>query len=509
MNPPSSSGSTQSPASSSAPRAQSPRASHAQSLSSSLAHSYYSPTKVDIVREATKRVPLNSMNLPEGFHRSDLLHLDCIRKIVPQEELLKLNGIDLSRGKYTDEGPLLILDERVVRAAYVPLDYREGFPTLPNGSPFWMELDFEPIDAFRVFERYLKQGTEQGARRLFSLACDPGVQRLVISSINKQDLDNALSLDGPSPFNDADSNIEGYINGNGNSNGNGNRFHALSESIQPSQQYEHQIARQHERLQRVRDVDDFESIEEIDNYQYAQQRDKANIVNEQLKVWYTLYYWGPRSKSYDIFYLDGIRQSQGMIALSLQNKHYSDSVRLYNRVLEFIEGSSIESQSEDGTSRFWNQITPRVLVDLMKQLGHMSRVSVGLPAMGPAAANSPQTASGLLRALISANEGLGSIGSDSERSHPGRPRLYAPIDEAGAEQTQMLTQAQRQAQISIDEDETVRRIATIFNSAKARLESSVITSTSPESEPKLTPESVSVSVSVSRLELEPELPGID
>ena len=54
-----------------------------------------------------------------------------------------------------------------VKAAYVPLCYTEGFPTL-NGVPFWIQLNFEPAVAYKCFDLYLSQGRD-GARQIYIL----------------------------------------------------------------------------------------------------------------------------------------------------------------------------------------------------------------------------------------------------------------------------------------------------------------------------------------------------
>lgn len=59
-------------------------------------------------------------------------------------------GIDRSTGTE------IFVDPQLAHA-YVPLDYNEGFPTLPNGRAFWTIFDWEPLQAFQTFEAYLNQ----------------------------------------------------------------------------------------------------------------------------------------------------------------------------------------------------------------------------------------------------------------------------------------------------------------------------------------------------------------
>jgi len=87
-------------------------------------------------------LPKNSYGLPLGLYRIDLLPED------PTDE-------DLEN-------------------AFVPIEYSEGFPTLPDGRPVWSQLPFEPQEAFRAFQAYLQQpqSTDTGVRTLSTLPLD-------------------------------------------------------------------------------------------------------------------------------------------------------------------------------------------------------------------------------------------------------------------------------------------------------------------------------------------------
>lgn len=43
-----------------------------------------------------------------------------------------------------------------IRQAFMPLEYHEGFPAFRNGDPFWLQLIYEPQDAYDAFHRYLQ-----------------------------------------------------------------------------------------------------------------------------------------------------------------------------------------------------------------------------------------------------------------------------------------------------------------------------------------------------------------
>jgi len=478
-------------------------------------------TRADIVREASRRVPLNQLGLPEGFHRSDLLHTDCVKKVLTQDELMRSPNdphIDLSRGILTDEGPLLILDERLIRLAYVPLDYRENFPTLPNsGQPFWAQLDFEPTEAFKAFEAYLKQGTDEGARRLFALACIPSIQALTGASLPPYPNGNGNGYDyrpatpssyrgGPRPVYDP-----GQVPGReGRREGQGQAQEGAygPQGARPAPQAgsSHGPTSAH--------------APTTEDREYERSRELALQANRQLQEWHTIYYWGPRSRSHDLFYLDGIRQGQVMRALHLQNDHFRDATKLYNDVLAFIHGEVDGSTTEDGVPRFWAEMSPRVLVDFMKVLSQMQRLSLGLPAAQTPNIDSPSNVINILRSLVGAGvEGgapsggrlgaafLSGLGSNTSAGSRGRPRtaydennnLISQSQSTGsstaASQTLSASHGSAGSQGmpgDISDEDRVRRISMLFNTAKARREANrpnpQAASPDPEPDPRPDPE---------------------
>jgi len=149
------------------------------------------------IQELTKELPLNDFGLPTGIYRTDMLPFDHYE---PPKGLLAKRNLDLALlsppavGSNTknqnkqdltlrlhDSIPLHndIEDELVehevyadheaerihriagfpsseLHAAFVPLQYEEGFPAFDNGIPFWSRMEFEPIDAFEAFSTYIK-----------------------------------------------------------------------------------------------------------------------------------------------------------------------------------------------------------------------------------------------------------------------------------------------------------------------------------------------------------------
>ena len=45
---------------------------------------------------------------------------------------------------------------RDLQSAFMPLSFHEGYPAFENGDPFWLQLVFEPSEAFQAFQAYLQ-----------------------------------------------------------------------------------------------------------------------------------------------------------------------------------------------------------------------------------------------------------------------------------------------------------------------------------------------------------------
>ncbi len=95
-------------------------------------------------------VPINEYGLPEYLYRADL---------VPSN----LNELS------NDE------QERVLHSATIDLSYREGYPTLADGKPFWSRMEFEPQELYDAFDVYLNMASLYGVRGIEALAREPGI----------------------------------------------------------------------------------------------------------------------------------------------------------------------------------------------------------------------------------------------------------------------------------------------------------------------------------------------
>lgn len=145
------------------------------------------------IRELSETLPLNDMGLPYGIYRPDFLPVhkergdirtpeerskDLIRynhesgefesawdgslptyyvEVWIREEYAKqkdlLSGGDVN--VVVEDAPSFAFTRADLRAAWLQLDYKEGYPRASRGTPFWQQLDFEPPEAFMAFEAYL------------------------------------------------------------------------------------------------------------------------------------------------------------------------------------------------------------------------------------------------------------------------------------------------------------------------------------------------------------------
>ena len=94
---------------------------------------------------------------------------------------------------------------------------------------------------------------------------------------------------------------------------------------------------------------------------------------QKYETYSAMYYWPQRAKSYDLYKVAAFRRQQEIRAIETQDSHYVHSRRLMTRLLNYMD------EDED----FWDMMTPKVGLDMFKQLTQLQRVSAGLPAAGP------------------------------------------------------------------------------------------------------------------------------
>jgi hypothetical protein len=98
-----------------------------------------------LLQRAQQHIPQTAEGLPIGYYRTDLLPTTYQNS---KEETQQLKN------------------------AFCDLSFEYGYPTQPDGRPFWAKLDFEPSFAYGIFQMYLEQAHE-GPRDLSKLAAEP------------------------------------------------------------------------------------------------------------------------------------------------------------------------------------------------------------------------------------------------------------------------------------------------------------------------------------------------
>lgn len=261
-----------------------------------------------LCKELLGKLPSNDFGLPVGIYRPDLLpqldpdtdayggeYSDGSESLGPTDSSVAKTEQSLFIGDVLGEGEDASgvvsdlvprqrsladqLPHSTLQAAYVPLSYDEGYPTLPQGMPVWGQFPFEPPAAYEAFQKYLEMSHKSGL----------GVRM-------------------------------------------------LSELPKFANSYAVQIT--------MSDVHEF----------------------------YYLYYWGIRAKAFDMFQTASLQKQQELRALQVVDTHYKMTDKLMERLEEFM------NDDED----FWDMMTPKTAVDMLKAITAIQRTSVGLPAAGPA-----------------------------------------------------------------------------------------------------------------------------
>lgn len=125
--------------------------------------------------------------------------------------------------------------------------------------------------------------------------------------------------------------------------------------------------------------------EEYDGVDATGTRDLATLVGDNFpenkilmmskiyQEYYHLYYWGMRAHAYDLYRVAQYRTQQEIRAVETQADHYVQSRRLRHRLMQYM------NNEED----FWDMMTPKTGLDMLKTITQLERISAGLPAAGP------------------------------------------------------------------------------------------------------------------------------
>ncbi len=115
-------------------------------------------TRLGVFKQVALKTPSNDLGLPDVIYRSDVITEDF-----PNLDLVK-------------QGEML-------EAASIVISYREGFPTLPDGTSLWSQLPFESDDHYVAFKKYLEQVDTLGIRRLEVIAQDGTVTQETLTCL--------------------------------------------------------------------------------------------------------------------------------------------------------------------------------------------------------------------------------------------------------------------------------------------------------------------------------------
>lgn len=99
--------------------------------------------RTQLIQRAARNLPVTAEGLPVGYYRTDLLP-----QRPPQSAQEEIDAL---------------------RSAYVDLNFIHGYPTLPDGRPFWHKLDFEAAFAYGAFQVFLDT-IDDGPRAVDALA---------------------------------------------------------------------------------------------------------------------------------------------------------------------------------------------------------------------------------------------------------------------------------------------------------------------------------------------------
>tara|TARA_Y100000310_G_scaffold343516_1_gene451563 strand:- start:1034 stop:2161 length:1128 start_codon:yes stop_codon:yes gene_type:complete len=113
-------------------------------------------------------------------------------------------------------------------------------------------------------------------------------------------------------------------------------------------------------------------------------------VQDTYQTYYHLYYWNFRAKAYDIFRLAAHRKQMEIRAIETQDSHYIIAQKLLNKLQVYF----------DNEEDFTDMMTPAVAVKALQLVTQLQRVSVGLPATGPAKVDDSQGAGQSLELVI-------------------------------------------------------------------------------------------------------------
>lgn len=130
-------------------------------------------TSAQLIKQLALTIPRNELNLPVYIYRTDMLDAEYVFNGL--ERILTSTTAGSTSTTVPASGALSLgaSSQEIsdsINAARVVLDYKEGYPSTPDGAPLWQQLAFETPDAFDAFVQYLDL---EGVRTLASLISYP------------------------------------------------------------------------------------------------------------------------------------------------------------------------------------------------------------------------------------------------------------------------------------------------------------------------------------------------
>lgn len=133
---------------------------------------------------------------------------------------------------------------------------------------------------------------------------------------------------------------------------------------------------------------------------------QANSISlQKIRQWRTEYYWAERSRAYDLFNIAAERKRREVRARKAENAHF----QLADRLLEPLKAKFDDPE-------FFNTLTPKEAVEVLRLLINIQRVSLGLAQNGNAgkqeynpegAASGAMLMKNIVEAAGQANESIG------------------------------------------------------------------------------------------------------
>jgi hypothetical protein len=288
----------------------------------------------------------------------------------------------------------------------------------PEGHPFWQKLPCEPIDAYTAFQGYLEQGTT-GGRQLFVLSNNLNLQQRIAAIRCPQSLNHHHNH--PHNNNHPDHQTTGPLEGSG--------FIPTSTFNQAKQDILH------------------------------------GASHDEFVEWFYLYHWDWRARSHDMFYLDSIKKSRDMMALQLENTHFSDAHALYGKLLAFMNPDPSNPNFKpyfldgEGEPLFWKGLTPKTALEALKLTTQLQRISIGLHP------TSTQHNSNSQRALASTPRSGDSTGSQNI-AYLSSPSKRAEASTVSAK-TEPTSEQPHDNQ-TLSASDRARRLAILLDKARSR-----------------------------------------